>query len=134
MPARVVEPLRRATCNPVVVIEPAVEALMTCDRLDRRPGSDPMRANFVDGVHRAYALIADVTDLTTNVICEIGQALATRLEPLFYCRGSGVVEPPLGYFRDLNIAPTQSNDDLAPRICTRLIPVRSSARLDAVAE
>jgi hypothetical protein len=110
------------------VIEPAVESVMICDRLDHRPGSAPIRSNFVDAVDRACAVIADVTDLNPNVMYEIGYALAKGLEPLFYCQDSMVVEQLPVYLRDLNIALTESREDLAQRIRTHLTEVRSAAR------
>ncbi len=115
------------------VIEPAVESVMICDRLDHRAGSAPIRANFVDAVHRACAVIANVTDINPNVMYEIGYTLAKGLEPLFYCQNSVVVEQLPVYLRDLNIAVTASSEDLAQRIRTHLADVRSVARRGAVA-
>ncbi len=110
------------------VIEPTVESVMICDRLDHRPGSAPIRSNFVDAVDRACAVIADVTDINPNVMYEIGYALAKGLEPLFYCQDTMVVEQLPVYLRDLNIALTESREDLAQRIRTHLTEVRSAAR------
>ena len=110
------------------VIEPAVESVMICDRLDRRPGSAPIRTNFVDAVERASAVIADVTDVNPNVMYEAGYALAKGLAPLFFSQNSAVVERLPVYLRDLNIAVTESDEVLGQRIRTHLQEVRSAAR------
>lgn len=114
-------------------IEPAVESVMICDRLDHRPGSAPIRTSFVDAVDRACAVVADVTDVNPNVMYEIGYALAKGLRPLFYCRDSMVVERLPVYLRDLNISVISSNEDLALRIKRHLAEVRSEARHSAAA-
>jgi len=114
-------------------IEPAVESVMVCDRLDHRPGSAPIRTSFVDAVDRACAVIADVTDINPNVMYEIGYALAKGLKPLFYSRNSMVVERLPVYLRDLNISVISSDDDLKLRIERHLAEVRSEARHSAAA-
>lgn len=115
------------------VIEPAVESVMICDRLDHRPGSAPIRTNFVDAVERASAVIADVTEVNPNVMYEIGYALAKGLVPLFFCQNSAVVGELPVYLRDLNIAVTESNEVLVQRIRTHLDQVRSTARASVAA-
>lgn len=115
------------------VIGPAVESVMICDRLDHRPGSAPIRTNFVDAVDRACAVVADVTDINANVMYEIGYALAKGLKPLFYSQNVMSIERLPVYLRDLNISVTQSDKDLALRINRHLTEVRSAARRAAVA-
>jgi len=114
-------------------IEPAVESMMICDRLDHRPGSAPIRTSFVDAVDRASAVIADVTDINPNVMYEIGYALAKGLKPLFYCKDTMFVERLPVYLRDLNISVISSDEDLALRIKRHLAEVRSEARHSAAA-